>query len=137
MKESISHLRIFGYVFYAHVPEEIRRKLDDKREKCVLVGYNEKLKEYKLYNPVTKNTIVTGDVKFTEDQSWSDEVEGIVCIQPFSHATEPVDIIGQQEPTHRLPQLQVQGEYSIQEGQGTHSPTSTNESDPTLTSLRK
>ena len=32
---NISHLRIFGCVAYAHVPEEMRIKLDDRSHKCI------------------------------------------------------------------------------------------------------
>ena len=49
---SISHLRIFGCVAYAHVPEEMRRKLDDRSHKCIFVGYSEESKAYKLYNSI-------------------------------------------------------------------------------------
>jgi hypothetical protein len=38
---NISHLRIFGCVAYAHVSEQMMRKLDDKSEKCVFFGYSE------------------------------------------------------------------------------------------------
>ena len=47
----ISHLRIFGYVAYAHVPEEMRRKLDDKSQKCIFVGYSEESKAYRFIIP--------------------------------------------------------------------------------------
>jgi len=53
---SISHLRVFGCVAYAHVPYERRGKLDDKSEKCMFIGYSEQSKAYKLYNHVTKKT---------------------------------------------------------------------------------
>ena len=35
---NVSHLRIFRCVAYAHVPEKMRRKLDERSEKCVFVG---------------------------------------------------------------------------------------------------
>ena len=38
---SISYLRIFCCVAYAHVPEELRRKLDDRSQKYIFVGYSE------------------------------------------------------------------------------------------------
>ena len=63
---SISHLRVFVYVAYAHVLKERRDKLDDKSEKCIFIGYSEQSKAYKLYNPVTKKTIISKDVVFKE-----------------------------------------------------------------------
>lgn len=56
---------------YAHAPKAIGRKLDDRREKCIFVGYSEKSKSYKLYNVVTKKTVVTRDVKFLKDEAWN------------------------------------------------------------------
>lgn len=41
MSCSISQLRVFGCVAYAHVPKERRGKLDDKSEKCIFTGYSE------------------------------------------------------------------------------------------------
>ncbi len=38
---NIYHLRMIGCVAYAHVPKELRGKLDDKSEKCIFTGYNE------------------------------------------------------------------------------------------------
>ena len=33
-KTSVSHLRIFGFVSFAHIPDELKRKLDKKSESC-------------------------------------------------------------------------------------------------------
>ena len=41
MNHSVSHLKIFGCVAYAHVPDELRKKLDKKRKNCIFVGYYE------------------------------------------------------------------------------------------------
>ena len=38
-KPDISHLRVFGCIAYAHVPDSERRKLDKKAEKLRFVGY--------------------------------------------------------------------------------------------------
>ena len=43
MKHSVSHLKVFGCVTYAHVPNELRKKLD-KGHKCIFVGYSEDTK---------------------------------------------------------------------------------------------
>ena len=39
-KPNLRHLRVFGSIAYVHVPDEKRRKLEAKSEKCVLVGYS-------------------------------------------------------------------------------------------------
>ena len=61
-KHSLSHMRIFGCVAYTHVPDEFRRKLDNKGEKCIFIGYSDELKAYKLYNLITKKIIINRDV---------------------------------------------------------------------------
>ena len=70
MNHSVSHLKVFGCVAYAHIPDELRRKLDKKGQKCIFVGYSEDTKAYKLYDPVTKKVIISRDVQFVENESW-------------------------------------------------------------------
>ena len=67
-KTGVAHLRVFGSVAFAHVPEDLQKKLDNKSEKCIFTGYNEQQKAYKLYNPITKKVVVSRDVKFMEDK---------------------------------------------------------------------
>ena len=38
-KPDVSHMRVFGCLAYAHIPEDERRKLDKKAVKLRLVGY--------------------------------------------------------------------------------------------------
>ena len=78
---SVSHLRVFGCVSYAHVPKERRGKLDDKSEKCIFIVYSEQSKAYKLYNPITKKTIISIDVMFKEQESWNGTIDKTVNAQ--------------------------------------------------------
>lgn len=71
-------MRVFGCVSYAHVPEEMRRKLDDRSEKCVFIGYSEESKEYRLYNPVTKKYVINRDVEFKEEEAWDGSIDKVV-----------------------------------------------------------
>ena len=36
MNYSVSHLKVFGCVAYAHVPNELRKKLEKKGHKCII-----------------------------------------------------------------------------------------------------
>ena len=45
---SLTHLKVFGYDAYVHVPKENRSKLDKKDDKCIFIGYKYGLKVYKL-----------------------------------------------------------------------------------------
>jgi hypothetical protein len=67
-KLNVAHLRTFGCIAYAHIPSELRKKLDDKSEKCIFNGYSETSKACRLYNPITKKLILSKDVKFMENQ---------------------------------------------------------------------
>ena len=69
-KPNVHHLKIFGSLAYAHIPDALRNKLDDKAEKCIFVGYSERSKAYKLYNPETNKIVVSKDVKFDESSSF-------------------------------------------------------------------
>lgn len=55
---SVEHFRMFGCIAYAHVPDEKRKKLDDKGEKCVSLGVSTQSKAYKLYKPNTKKSLL-------------------------------------------------------------------------------
>ena len=69
-KQNLSHVRIFGSIAYVHIPDEKRRKLDPKSEKCILVGYSLEQKGYKCFNPSTRKFRVSRDVVFDESTSW-------------------------------------------------------------------
>ena len=62
MKHNIMHFKFFGCVAYAHVPDELRNKLDNKGQKSIFVGYSEDTKAYKLYDPIARKFIINHDV---------------------------------------------------------------------------
>ena len=66
-KPSIAHLHVFGCLDYTLVPQQQRKKLDDKAVKCFYAGYNFESKGYHLYHPQTKRILVSRDVVFVED----------------------------------------------------------------------
>jgi hypothetical protein len=105
----LSHLKVFGCVAYAHVPDQLRKKLDDKAEKCIFVGYSEETKAYKLYNPQTQKVIISRDVTFDEDGVWemSEKEKELVPI-PITINEEENDELPTNStfasPTQRYPQ---------------------------------
>ena len=70
-KPSVSHLKVFGSVAYAHVPSQQRTKLEDKCKKYVFIGYDEMTKAYKLLDPINQKVIVSRDVRVDEANEWS------------------------------------------------------------------
>ena len=59
MNHNVSHLKNFDCVAYAHVLDEMRKKLDKSEHKCIFVGYFEDKKAYNLYDPVTRRVIIS------------------------------------------------------------------------------
>eukprot|EP01018_Ginkgo_biloba_P039467 Gb_17388 [translate_table: standard] len=76
-KPFVSNLRVFGCTAFVHVPDEKRQKLDDKSHKCILVGYSESSKAYRLWDPSQRKIVISRDVLFDEFD------EGIVPIVNF------------------------------------------------------
>lgn len=65
VKPNVSHLRGFGLLCYSHVPDEKRRKLDPKGEKCILLGYE--TTGYRVLVLTTLRVKITRDVIFDEE----------------------------------------------------------------------
>ena len=61
-KPSVSHFRVFGSMCFRHVPEQLRRKLDDRSEAVVIIGYHP-TDAYKLYSPIKDKLIISRDVR--------------------------------------------------------------------------
>ncbi|CAJ2653926.1 unnamed protein product [Trifolium pratense] len=68
-KPSVKHLRIFGSLCYRHIPDEKRRKLDDKSEKLIFIGYDA-TGAYRMYNPNNKKVVISRDVIVDEKSQW-------------------------------------------------------------------
>src|SRR6201995_368320 len=65
-KPTVKHLRVWGCEAYAHVPHERRSKFDAKAVKCILVGYSESSKAWRLWDTDRRRLIVSRDVTFNE-----------------------------------------------------------------------
>ncbi|MCO5564654.1 hypothetical protein L7F22_018320 [Adiantum nelumboides] len=70
IKPKVRHLRVFDCLAFTHVPDEKRKKLDDKSRRCILVGYSDVYKAYKLYDPIKKKSFISRDVIFDENTSF-------------------------------------------------------------------
>ena len=62
IKQSVTHMRVFGCVAYVHILDQLRKKLDSKGGNCIFIGYSEESKPYRLYNPSTKKFVISRDV---------------------------------------------------------------------------
>jgi hypothetical protein len=68
-KLNATYLKVFGIIGYMHVHEQVKTKLDDKNKIMIFVGYDQKSKEYKLYNPNEGNKVINRDVKFDKERA--------------------------------------------------------------------
>ena len=62
----LGHLVTFGSPAYVHIMKPHRKKLDEKAFKGMMVGYSNDSPGYMVYNPTTRRTIVTKQVRFDE-----------------------------------------------------------------------
>jgi hypothetical protein len=65
-KPDFQRFKVFGCVAYAHINKEKRTKLDYKATKGVFMGYDKSRKAYRIYDPDTKDMIISRDVVFDE-----------------------------------------------------------------------
>jgi len=69
-KPDVNHLRVCGSICYKHVPEQLRKKLDDRGELMIQLGYYQ-IGGYKLFNPINKQIVMSRDVVFDESDGWN------------------------------------------------------------------
>ncbi|GAU46952.1 hypothetical protein TSUD_281870 [Trifolium subterraneum] len=67
-KPSVAHFKVFCSLSYKHVPDARRKKLDDKSEPMIFVGYHRN-GAYRLYNPTSDKIEISRDVKVLENES--------------------------------------------------------------------
>jgi hypothetical protein len=54
-RPSIKHYRVWGCPAYVHVPDEKRKKLQNKAWKGIFIGYTDTTAVYRIYDPNTRN----------------------------------------------------------------------------------
>jgi hypothetical protein len=127
-KLNVGYLRTIGCITYGHIPSELRKKLDDRSEKCIFIGYNETSKAYMLYNPISKKLILSRDVKFLENQLWNEsENQQMDSQNPLLPSAENTENSGQPTLQPALPRLWVQGQPKNSQDNSTSSRDSSSE----------
>ncbi|RVW26309.1 Retrovirus-related Pol polyprotein from transposon TNT 1-94 [Vitis vinifera] len=66
-KPSIRHLHVWGCTAEARSYKPNEKKLDSRTVSCYFVGYSERSKGFKFYDPSTRSFFETGNAKFIED----------------------------------------------------------------------
>ena len=72
-KPNVEHLRVFGCDVYAHVPKDERGKFDSKARKCILLGYGQETKGYRLFDLIRRKVLHSRDVRFNETEKKKNE----------------------------------------------------------------
>ena len=94
-KPNISHLKVFGCMAYAHIPDSQRNKLDKKTVKLRFVGYSIQSKEYRLLDELTSKVYIRRDVIFNE-HDFGRRKES-VCNSPEAVEVQP-EVMNESEP---------------------------------------
>jgi hypothetical protein len=66
----VGYFQIFGCITYSHVPSEKRTKLEPIVERGIFVGYGKTSKDFHIYLPSLRKTVLRRDVRFEEDEAF-------------------------------------------------------------------
>jgi len=102
-KQGVTHMKIFGCVAYAHILDQLRKKLDSEGEKCIFIGYSEESKAYRLYIPSTKKFFVSRDVQFIEEEAWDGSIEKTVNVKNCLSHDEDDEEMAEIHPQTAMP----------------------------------
>lgn len=99
-KPKIDHLRVFGCAAYRLIPKQFRgSKFSPTSQRCVLLGYQERMYNYRLFDLGSKRIIFSHDVIFDEADFSSNSslfsspssrdllLEELDFVSPISHPT--------------------------------------------------
>jgi hypothetical protein len=78
-KPTVSHLRVFGCIAHVKDAKPNLKKLEDRSQPMIFVGYEPGSAAYRCYNPSTKRVHISRDVVFDEEGTWDwsgDQTEG-------------------------------------------------------------
>lgn len=82
-KPSLSHLRVFGSVAFRHISGQLRKKLDGKGEKMLLVGYHP-TGGYKLFDMSSMKIMISRDVIVDEIRTFDSKISAIPVQEIYS-----------------------------------------------------
>ena len=66
-KPNVSHFIFFGSRTWDQIPLEKRKALQPQRKACIMVGYGEDTKGYKIFDTSTHKTFIEISVQFEEE----------------------------------------------------------------------
>jgi hypothetical protein len=69
-KLAVHHFRAFGCVAYVRNSSPNMKKLDDRSQSMIFIGYERGTRGYRVYDPVSRWVRVTRDIMFDEQAQW-------------------------------------------------------------------
>ena len=88
-KPSIRHLHVWGCPAEARPYKPNEKKLDSRTVSCYFVGYSERSRVFKFYDPSSKSFFEMGNAKFIEDVEYSGSVKLRDLVFEEEHVTVP------------------------------------------------
>ena len=107
-KPSLKHLHIWGCPTEARPYRPHEKKLDSRTVSCYFIGYSERSRGYKFYDPTTRSIFEMGNARFFEDVKFDggDKDRDFVFEEEYVDIPTPViDIV--QAPIHDIVQEAV------------------------------
>lgn len=89
-KPDLKHFKIFGSKCFVHVPAAKRRKLDNRADSMIFVGYDNQSKAYRCWNPVTDRIVISRDVRFKMPGFDEDTVDDLTCEKEVDQCEDKV-----------------------------------------------
>ena len=81
-RAELDHLNVFGRTVYSHIPDQHRKKFDVKAQKCILVGYPDNQKGYKVLG-LGRNRVDT-----VRNVSFDDPHKQLICVTDDDNGPE-------------------------------------------------
>ena len=92
-KPSLNHLRVWGCPCEARPYKPSEKKLDERTVSCYFIGYSERSRGFKFYNPTEHTVFESGSAKFFEDNEFvgGDMTKDSIFEEEETNANETMD----------------------------------------------
>ena len=100
---NVSHLRFFGSKSWARIPLDKRKAFQAQSSECILLGYAEEAKAYKLMEVATRICFIERSFQFKEDQRHDTpptKQEGIIISPPIFDDDDMLQVSDSDEEDH-------------------------------------
>ena len=102
-KPNVSHLRVFGSKAWARIPLDKRKAFQAQSSECILLGYADDAKAYKLMEVPTRRCFIERNVQFEEYQLHDTPPtaqEGIIIPPPIFDDEDVLQVSDSDEEDH-------------------------------------